>query len=106
MEEKNSKKSYYLPGKLMDAFADWCKPGRDYSPKIAGLILAGMAMDNPGLLEQLCKLAHSDDIKKAKSKAKKAIIEALLEEKILDALAHLSPDEKAKVLSDIMSDTK
>ncbi len=45
MEAKISKKSYYLPEILMDIFKEWCRPGRDYSPKIAGAILHYMALD-------------------------------------------------------------
>lgn len=91
MEEKTSKKSYYLPNKLTEAFAEWCKPGRDYSPKIAGLILAGIALDNPTLLSQLTKLAHSNDIKKATTKAKQLISETLLDSEIQKHIDELGP---------------
>jgi hypothetical protein len=64
MEVEISKKSYYLPKKLMDSFAQWCKPGRDYSPKIAGAIFFYMQL--PADLREACeKAAYSDDIKKA-----------------------------------------
>lgn len=55
------KKSYYLPKNLMDSFADWCKPGRDYSPKIAGAIFYYMQL--PANIREICeKAAYSQDI--------------------------------------------
>jgi hypothetical protein len=64
MEVEISKKSYYLPKKLMDSFAQWCKPGRDYSPKIAGAIFFYMQL--PADLREACeKAAYSGDIAEA-----------------------------------------
>jgi len=106
MEEKNSKKSYYLPEKLMASFAEWCKPGRDYSPKIAGLVLAGLAIDDPALLNQLSKLAYTKDIKKAKAKAKKLIVESLLNAELLQMLQAIPPLERTQAVSDAIDTTK
>lgn len=92
MTEKTSKKSYYLPVKLMEAFARFCSPGREYSTRIAGLILAGMALDNNQLLDQLSKLAYTDNMAKAKKEAKKIIDDFLLNEKILEELEELAPN--------------
>jgi hypothetical protein len=68
MEEKISKKSYYLPNQLMYFFVEWCKPGRDYSPQIAGAILLWI-LTAPSLREKFRKLAYSNDVKKALQEA-------------------------------------
>ena len=111
MEEKNSKKSYYLPNTLTDAWVEWCKPGRDYSPKIAGLMLAGMVINDASLLEKLSKLAHSNDIRydkkshkvtgKAVAEASRLIRETLLNAEILREIDELGPakDEFLKLLT-------
>ncbi len=58
MEEKNSKKSYYLPDELMKFFAEWSKPGRDYSTKVAGAVLVYMTL-SPDLRKKAEQLAFS-----------------------------------------------
>ncbi|MHC4477089.1 MAG: hypothetical protein ACYTEL_15690 [Planctomycetota bacterium] len=97
MTAKCSKRSYYLPVDLIERFADSCKPGRDYSPKIAGLILGGMALDDPALLVKLGKLAHSGEFEcdpktgkvvgKAIEKALRLIVETVLGQESFNALA-------------------
>lgn len=66
MKAEISKKSYYLPKILIDLFKEWCKPGRDYSPKIAGAILYYMSIE-PNIRNDCEKIAYSDadNIKKA-----------------------------------------
>lgn len=59
MEAKISKKSYYLPDILVEKFRKWCKPGRDYSPKVAGAMLYYMSL-TPDKREACEKAAHSD----------------------------------------------
>ena len=59
--EKNEKRSYYLPDKLMKTFKTWCKPGKDYSTKVAGAIYLYM-MFNANAREVCEKLAHADSI--------------------------------------------
>lgn len=59
MEVKISKKSYYLPVNLVEIFKKWCKPGRDYSPKLAGAMLYYMSL-NPDVREACEKAAHTD----------------------------------------------
>jgi hypothetical protein len=59
MEAKISKKSYYLPDILVEKFRKWCKPGRDYSPKVAGAMLYYMSL-TPDIREACEKAAHSD----------------------------------------------
>jgi hypothetical protein len=59
MEVNISKKSYYLPDILIDLFREWCKPGRDYSPKVAGAILYYMSL-NAAIREECEKAAHGD----------------------------------------------
>ena len=91
MEQKNSKRSYYLPPKLIDAFAEWCSPGRDYSPKISAMILACLAIDDHDLVDQLAKLAHSSSIKSATTKARQLVINAMLDAEIQKHLDALGP---------------
>ena len=62
------KKTYYLPKKLTVAFADWCRPGRDYSSKVAGAMLLWMVLE-PAVRETLVEWAYSDDVEKAKENA-------------------------------------
>ena len=59
MEVKISKKSYYLPVILVEIFKKWCKPGRDYSPKVAGAMLYYMSL-SPDTREACEKAAHTD----------------------------------------------
>lgn len=68
MKAKNGKKSvkrtYYLPPKLLKVFKEWCSPGRDYSPKVAGAIFLYMLIG--GNVRERCeKLAYSDSIEKS-----------------------------------------
>jgi len=50
----------------MDFFAKWCKPGRDYSPKVAGAIFYYMTL--PAHIRENCEqAAYKDDIKKTLS---------------------------------------
>lgn len=59
-----SKKTYYLPEKLTDYFVQWAKPGRDYSPKVAGAILYYLTL--PADLREICEqLAYTGNIKQA-----------------------------------------
>jgi len=75
----------------MDCFAEWCKPGRDYSPKIAGMVLACLAINDSSLLNQLSKLAHTDNMKTACAKAKQLIIDSLLNAEIHKHIDELGP---------------
>jgi hypothetical protein len=68
MKSKNGKKSvkrtYYLPPKLLKVFKEWCSPGRDYSPKIAGAIFLYMLIG--GNVRERCeKLAYSEYVEKS-----------------------------------------
>jgi len=67
MTEGRIKKTYHLPEKLTESFAEWCKPGRDYSPKVAGAMLVWMTLA-PAVREQVVRLAYSDGIDAAKKK--------------------------------------
>jgi hypothetical protein len=117
MEEKTCKKSYYLPETLMQVFADWCKPGRDFSPKVAGLILAGMAIDDSNLLDNLTKLAYGGDLSfnkqkkkvtgKAVTDAKQLILDALVNAEIQKELDALGPakEELLRLLKQAKANT-
>lgn len=62
MDSETKQKSYYLPVVLAEYFKIWCKPGRDYSPKVAGALLYFMTLP-PDIRQKCEKLAYSDDIK-------------------------------------------
>jgi len=64
ISDNAKKRGYYLPNALMDYFAEWCKPGRDYSVKIAGAILYFMTLP-AGVRERAEKAAYSQDIEEA-----------------------------------------
>lgn len=72
MEVKISKKSYYLPDLLVVFFKKWCKPGRDYSPKVAGAIFYYMQLP-PDIREACEKAAYSDSIENAIKKLSPAM---------------------------------
>ncbi|KKK86246.1 hypothetical protein LCGC14_2765160 [marine sediment metagenome] len=72
------KKTYLLPKKLAKIFGEWCKPGRDYSPKVAGAILVWMTLE-PATREQIIDLAYSDNIEKATKKAKDILTNSVVE---------------------------
>ena len=94
MPENIFKKTYYLPIILTKSLAEWCKPGRDYSEKVAGAILILLALADEIPYKQLCKLAYSDDIEKAKKETKKIISDELLNNEMHAYLDALSPDQK------------
>jgi len=94
-QEKIAKKSYYLPEKLTEAFGEWCKPGRDLSPKIAGAILLWMAIESADLREKLVELAYKDNIPKARREAALLLFEGHVKDRILDHLSRVSPDPVA-----------
>ena len=64
MPVKISKKTYYLPDSLMNYFAEWCKPGRDYSPKMAGAIFFFMQL-SPSIREACEKAAYNENTESA-----------------------------------------
>ena len=100
MEAKISKKSYYLPENLVILFKKWCKPGRDYSPKIAGAIFFYMQL-SPNLRDLCEKAAHSDNIEDAmkamSSELEKLKLENLAHEVILNALTQTKLHEQNKI---------
>ena len=100
MEAKISKKSYYLPDNLVILFKKWCKPGRDYSPKIAGAIFFYMQL-SPNLRDLCEKAAHSDNIEDAmkamSSELEKVKLENLAHEVILNALTQTKLHEQNKI---------
>ena len=105
-----TKKTYYLPKKLSEVFAKWCKPGRDYSPKIAGAMLAWMTLE-PAAREKIVGLAYSDNLKKAAIEAKKVLINSVVDaatpsgltvERLLYSMRHVaSPAVFQRVMQDI-----
>ncbi|MHC4529929.1 MAG: hypothetical protein ACYS29_18830, partial [Planctomycetota bacterium] len=93
------KRCYYVPVLLVKTFVEWCKPGRDYSHKVSGLMLCAMALDDHALLVKLGKLAHSDALRrdaktgkvvgKAIDEARKLIIETVLRLEPMNALVDM-----------------
>lgn len=81
-QKKNTyKRTYHLPVALMDVFKDWCNPGRDYSPKIAGAILYYMSLE-PNVRDSCEKAAYKDS-----AAIKKAISQLAAQEKTFSPLA-------------------
>lgn len=100
MTSKNSKRSYYLPDNLVEYFAQWCHPGRDYSTKIAGAMLVYMALPSE-LREAAEKAAHADNIKKTILDIRTQIEAALVQRRILEFLASLTDEQRTQVLADL-----
>ena len=100
MEVKISKKGYYLPDDLVDLFKEWSKPGRNYSPKVAGAIFFYMHL-SPNLRDICEKAAHSKNIKAAmkamSAEVEKLNMENLAQAVVLSALAQTKsqPQKKA-----------
>lgn len=111
MEEKSTKKSYYLPDELTEVFAEWCKPGRDYSPRMAAFILAGLVMNDHHLIKKLSELAHSGDLKydkksrkvigKSYNEAKRLIVDYFLKAELNQLLDNLSPQEQSQIIAGV-----
>ncbi len=80
---ETTKKTYHLPKKLTTAFANWCKPGRDYSSKLAGAMLAWMTLQ-PTAREKIVGLAYSDNIKKATHEAYDVLTNSIVDHKSMD----------------------
>lgn len=72
------KKTYHLPEKLTKVFVEWCKPGRDYSAKIAGAMLVWMSLE-PAAREAIVELAYLDNIKKARKEAKEILTNSVVQ---------------------------
>ncbi len=87
--DETTKKTYYLPRKLTVVFADWCKPGRDYSSKLAGAMLAWMTLE-PAAREKIVALAYSGNIKKSTTEARKVLASSILDTDRLDPTTALS----------------
>lgn len=100
MSEKNSKKSYYLPDTLMNCFAEWCKPGRDYSPSVAGAVLIWMVLP-PDIREMARKAACEPDIKKSLSFIKKELAESLHKKSINRWIAGLNYEQYEALVSNV-----
>lgn len=97
MEEKISKRGYYLPDTLTEFFSEWCSPGRDFSPKAAAGLLLYMAVDTE-IQQEAEKLAHSKNIKSAIVTIRKSIDRATVKRKKLEYLESLPDEQKQKIL--------
>jgi len=92
MTEKTSKRSYYLPQSLVKYFTDWCKPGRDYSPAVAGAILIWMSLP-PDIREKARQAAHEPDIEKSIAAIKKDLAASFHTYNVNRWLTGLNPDQ-------------
>jgi len=82
MNEKNIKKSFYVTPELADAWEEFHKPSKDYSPSAAAGMLFYLMADFPGIRESFRKLATEKDIKKSAQKARQLLIEAVVQSEI------------------------
>lgn len=100
MEEKKSKRSYYLPPQLVKLFAEWSKPSRNYSPSVAGAILVWMSLD-PEFRKKAEKMAFCDDITNQFEEMKRMIIMDHTNLWIQKNLAALKPADRIRLLADV-----
>lgn len=89
MNEKNVKKSFYVTPELAKEWEDFHKPSKDFSPSGAAGMLLYLAADQPNLREKFRKLAIEKDMKKAIAKAKKLLMDSVLNAAILDEVENL-----------------
>lgn len=64
MEEKYSKRSYYIPDQLLEYFAKWSKPGRGYSTSVSGALLVWMSLD-PAIRDKALSLTAHPNVKQS-----------------------------------------
>ncbi|MCE5184949.1 MAG: hypothetical protein LLF76_02345 [Planctomycetaceae bacterium] len=96
MEAKISKKSYYIPDVLHEFFAEWCSPGRDYSPKVAAGIILYMAM-YPEIQQAAEKLAHTENLNAAILELRQRIDASVVNRKRAEFVATLTEEQKGLI---------
>ncbi len=97
MDGNLSKRGYYLPQELLDAWAKFHAPSRDYSPSAAGAFLVWMALEAE-LREKARRAAYSSNIEKAVAKVRKLLSQTLVDAEIKAELAGLTPARRTKLL--------
>lgn len=105
MGEKIIKRAYYLPSDLVYYFKNWSKPGRNYSPSIAGAMLVWMALP-PDFREFAKKLSAKTNVKQAVEQAALQLQKNMVDNEIHKFLDTLSDEQKNKFLADIKSFAK
>ena len=100
MEAKTSKKSYYLPGELTEYFAEWAKPGREYSAHVGGAMLVWMALE-PDLRHRAREFSIKPNIRNSVEKMKKILRQSIVNVEIQRFLDTLSDKQRAQLLADM-----
>jgi len=98
MDETFLKRGYYFTPQLLEAWAEFHAPSKDYSPSAAGAFLIWMALE-PDIREMARRAALSDNIKRAIVKVKKRLSDSLVDAEIKAELDKLEPPGKAKFLA-------
>ena len=98
MDGNLSKRGYYLPQELLDAWAKFHSPSRDYSPSAAGAFLVWMALEAE-LREKARRAAYSSNIEKAIAKIKGLLSQSLIDAEIRSELDRLISAKKKKLLA-------
>jgi hypothetical protein len=94
MNEEFLKRGYNFPPKLLEAWAEFHAPTKDYSPSAAGAFLLYMVVE-PALRESLRKLACENNVKKAKIEARKQLRETIVNAFLTGFVGDLSPEDRA-----------
>jgi len=77
MESEIVKRAYYLPAPLMDFFAEWSKPGRDFSTSVAGSVLIWMTLP-ADLREKAKQEAYKPNVKQSLAEMQFDIAQSLI----------------------------
>jgi len=98
MNDKNVKRSYNLPRKLLIEWEEFHKPStKDYSPSAAAAFLLYMVVE-PNLRETLRKLAQNQDIKKARIEARKQLRKTIIDAFLTGFVGDFSEEDRALLL--------
>lgn len=90
MDENFLKRGYNFSQELLDAWEEFHKPSKDYSPSAAGAFLVWMALE-PELREQARRMASEPNIKKSIREFRQLLTQSVVEKKKAQILDKLSP---------------
>lgn len=99
------KRNYYLPESLVSYFTKWSKPGRDYSPAVAGAMLIWMSLD-AALREDAKKLAQQKDIRAAITSISQKLRQSFVEIGAHQTWDALNLDEQTAIVEIIREGSK
>lgn len=88
MNEKNIKRGYNFPKKLVAAWEEFHRPSKDYSPSAAGAFLVWMALP-ADIREKARQATLEPNIKKAVQAIAKDLSEGMVTEDLKELLARL-----------------